>query len=337
MGKSRLETLLNEGEHVDLILSYSKLLEFDRVGAKALVEKTTPDNLNALKMGALVDDLLFSKDSFSEKYLVSDYNMPTATLGTLSKIVSDNYTEMPSIEEIFKIIEKNKLWSSTKNLELLAEKFDTEEFWGYLEDKFKSANKIVISSDEKMRADEIVEVLLNHEFSKSIFGSDMDHVYQYKFNIVIGKFKVRGILDIISIDHKNKKVYFKDLKTGSAESSEFLSSYIKWRYYLQEAIYCLAFEEICKTLGLVGYELQPFEFLYIGLKEKIPVSYVVPSKWHDAALKGFKTSGGYRYKGLYELIDEVYFHWKNKIYDLSKEIYDNKGKISLNCDFINLI
>lgn len=328
--------LINNVENIDLTLSYSKISDFDRNGPKALVEKSIPDNQQALKMGGLIDDLLFSKKSFDSKYFVSDFNEPTATLGKLTKIILDNYVLIPDVEEVFNIIEKNKFWSSTKDREILQKNFDTDEFWSYLEDKFSTDGRIVITSSEKIRADGIVETLSNHDFSKIMFDSKMEHIYQYKFEIKIKEFKCRGILDIISIDHKNKKVYFKDLKTGGGPSSEFLSSFIKWRYYLQEAVYCLAFKKICKDLGLKDYTLEPFEFIYIGLKEKIPVNFIVSEKWHNAALQGFETSGGYKYKGLYTLLDEIYFHWKNKVYDLSKSIYESKGRVELESSFINV-
>lgn len=332
--ESKLETLLSNEENIDLILSYSRVSDFDRNGPIALIEKTDKDS-QALKMGSVIDDLLFSADEFGDKYHVSDYNEPTATLGVLCNIIVKNYTEVPDIEEVFNIIERNSLWKATTKRELLQKNFDHDEFWGYLKDKFECGTKIVVTSEEKSKADDVVDILLNHPFSKHIFTTELEHHYQYKFLVDIGKFKFRGILDIVSIDHKNKIVYFKDLKTGGAPSSEFTSSYIKWRYYLQEAVYSQAFDVICKELGLEGYTQAPFEFVYIGLKEKIPVTFKISQTWHDLALTGFKTNAGYKYKGLYELIDEIYFHWKNKVYDLPKNIYDNQGTIYLDDSFIN--
>lgn len=334
--ESKLAQILNNEENIDLSLSYSRVSDYDRNGPKALLAKTHKDS-QALKKGALVDDLLFSKDSFNDNYYVSDFNEPTATLGILCKIILDNYTEIPNNETVFEIVKKNGLWKSVKKEEVLIANYNTDEFWGYLKDKYNCGNRVVVTSSEKQNADEIVSILSTHEYSKSIFNTELEHIYQYPFQIKIKEFKFRGILDILSIDHKNKIVYFKDLKTGAGLSDEFTSSYIKWRYYLQEAVYGLAFTQICEELGLKDYTLAPFEFLYISLKEKIPVSFIVSEKWHNAALNGFITSGGYRYKGLYELIDEIYFHWKNKIYDVPKEVYENNGRITLKDDFINLI
>jgi hypothetical protein len=335
MEKSRLEELLDEKENVDLTLSYSRLSDFDRNGPKALIERSIVDN-QGVKMGSLIDDLLFSPSEFDDKYYILDITEPTATLGVLAKIILDNYVKVPDIEEIFNIIERNGLWKSIKKRELIQANFDTEDFWKYIKAKFEGNSRTLVTTDEVEKAKEVVEVLLNHKFSKELFSDQLEHVYQYKFQVTIKHFKFKGVIDIVTIDHKNKKIYFKDLKTGGAPSSEFMSSYIKWRYYLQEAVYMQASEQILAELELDGYEIQPFTFIYIGLKEKIPVTFVVTKRWHEAAKEGFTTMSGYNYKGLFELVEEVYFHWKNKVYDLSADVYTSNGVLDLDDSFINV-
>lgn len=139
---------------------------------------------------------------------------------------------------------------------------------------------------------------------------------------------------MIVIDHKNKTISFKDLKTGSEDHSKFLNSFYKYRYFLQGVIYTLAYKEIKKKLNLEDYEEQLFEFLYIGVNEKIPVIFKFTENWIKASLFGFKTELGYYYKGLYQLIEEIEYHHINKIYNISKEVYENKGIINLKEDFI---
>lgn len=332
--KGKLESLLNSEENIDLTLSYSRLSDFDRNGPRALIEKTILEN-QGVKMGSLIDDLLFSPEEFKTKYYISKYNEPTTTLGTLAKIILENYRELPTIEEVFSIIEKNSFWKSTKNKELLQKNFDTEEFWGYIQDTFDRGDKMLITENEKLKAYDVMTIILNHEYSKHIFDPNKEHLYQHKFITKIRQFNYRGILDVISIDHENKTITFTDLKTGAGSANEFLSSFIKYRYYLQAGVYCSAFRDICIKLNLEGYALNPFEFLYIGLKEQIPVRYVVTNKWINASLNGFKTSSGYEYKGIYELTDDVYFHWKNKIFDLPRNIYENKGVSNIEDNFIS--
>lgn len=329
-----LDDILSSKDNIDIYLSYSRVSDFDRNGPKALLAKLDNDS-DALRMGSLIDNLLFDKDKFKEIYHISDFNEPTASLGILCKIILQNFVKLPSLEVVTNLVEINGLWSSIVKPELKLKKYNNNEFWGYLNDKFNSINKVVVTKNELLKAEETVNVLKTHSFSKNIFDPKFDHIYQHSFKIKIKQFYFRGIIDIISIDHKNKIIYFKDLKTGGGSSSEFLTSFIKYRYYLQEAVYSLAFNEICKELKLKDYTLAPFEFVYIGLKELLPISYVVTPKWHESALKGFKTSNNYSYKGLYTLIDEIYFHWKNQVYDLPMNIYINNGKIDLDDKFIS--
>ena len=336
MGKeNKLNKLLDDNEEIDLTLSYSRISDYDRNGPKALLNRSFLAN-QGVKMGSVIDDLLFSPNEFKDKYYISSFTEPIATLGNLCKIILDNYNEKPNIDTILDIIELNSLWKTTKNKDLLIANFDNDNFWGYLNEQYSSIGKTIITLSEKLVAEEIVDILLNHEYSRDVFSTELEHLYQYKFEYELQGFTLRGIIDILSIDHKSKKIYFKDLKTGSRYNSEFLTSYIKYRYYIQEAVYTLAFDKICNELGLVDYELQPFSILFISLKEKIPLNFIVTDKWHEAALKGFKYNG-YYHKGLYQLLDEIYFHWKNKVYDLPKYIYESKGIVNLQDNFIEII
>jgi hypothetical protein len=143
------------------------------------------------------------------------------------------------------------------------------------------------------------------------------------------KFKIRGIIDITSIDHKNKIVYLTDLKTGKGSSLEFIDSFIKWRYYFQGAIYSLAFNEICDVLGLKNYTLAPFQFLYISKTDKLPLLYKMTEKWMKASFLGFKINN-YTYKGINELIDDIYWCWKNKEFTIPKNVIENNGVVYIN-------
>lgn len=331
--ESKLNSVLTNEETVDLVLSYSRVQSFDINGSSSLLERVFVQN-QGIKMGSLIDDLLFNRDEFSNKYYISEFNEPTSTLGELCKVIINNYNEVPTVEKVIEIIKLNGFWSNIKKQELILAKL-SDSFWGYIKEVYQTKDKVLITLDEKLRAEEIVAILKTHDYSKHLFTDELEHIYQYIFESIIGKFKFRGILDIISIDHKNKKVYFKDLKTGGNNSSDFINSFIKYRYYLQEAVYSLAFEQICKELNLEGYTLEPFEFCYISLKEKIPVTFVITDKWHTAALHGFYYDK-FKYRGLYELLDEIYFHWKHNLYDLTREQYENNGRVNLKDDLIKI-
>jgi hypothetical protein len=319
----------NNNENIDLTLSYSKLSDFDRNGAISLVRQSVVDN-DGVKMGSLVDDLLFNdNDYFKDNYYIFDGEKPTATLGILCDIILKNYTEVPNVEEVLKIIEYNKFWNNIKKQDLLISYFNKEEFWNYLKSKFESKNKVLITTSEYNTAIELITVLKEHSYSKHILTNNFENIYQLKFEIEYKKFKIRGIIDITSIDHENKIIYLTDLKTGKNKSVDFFESFIKWRYYFQAAIYTLAFDEICKHFNLKDYKLAPFQFLYISKSDKIPLVYKTTKNWISAAFKGF-TFNSNIYKGIDEIIDEIYWCWKNKQYETPKYIIENNGNIEIN-------
>lgn len=336
---NKLEQLLNNEEVIDLKLSYSRISDFDRNGPKALIRPSNPEG-DGLRFGSLVDDLLVDKvtnnNLCKDLYVVYDDNKPTATLGTLCDIIIDNYDKVPDMNTVLKIVKHNGFWSNIKTEDKLISNFDKNEFWDYVTIKLKTKDKIVVTQKENQDAQECVSLLLNHKHTHHLFNNNFENHYQYKFEYYYKGFHLRGIIDKMSIDHKNKIVYMEDIKTGSSRADEFTKSFIKYCYYFQESVYVKAFDSICKQLGLIDYTLSPFKFIFVGRGEKVPHVFEISDKWHNAAINGFTTKAGYKYKGLDENLDLVYYHWKNKLYDFSQEVYENNGSLILNDDFIEL-
>jgi len=339
MKEDEFEGLFGPNDRKDKIkLSYSRISDFDRNGAKALIDRTIVDTDGA-KIGLLTDDLLndiINKTRlFKEKYYIFNGDKPTATLGKLSDIILKNYTKIPNDKELLKIAETNKFWKSQKD-ETKLTNIDVPEFKDYINAQFMSKQKILVTTSEVDLAQDLVDTLLIHNNSKYIFNSNNELINQIKFEFEYKDFLLRGILDILSINHKNKTIQMIDLKTGTNPISEFINSFLKWRYYIQEAIYTKASDVITKQFGLEGYKLLPFQFLFISRYEKTPFIYEIGDKWHEAALKGFKTSLGWEYKGLEELLENIKWHVDNKIFDTTKEIYNSKGIMNLNDEFITI-
>lgn len=333
--ENELSKVLNSEETIDLSLSYSKLSDFDRNGAISLVRRTSVDNAGA-KLGSIVDDLLFlEKSAFDERYYLFDGDKPTATLGLLVDVILKNYTVVPSKEEMVRIAEANNFWTNIKNPEIYLSKFDVPEFWNYLKTMFEINNRTIITSTEFNNAMELVEILQSHPYSKDILENDFENYNQVKFEYDYKGFRVRGIIDILSIDHKNKKVIMTDLKTGKNPSIEFEDSFIKWRYYFQAALYVGAFEEICKELNLKDYTLEPFQFLYVSRADKTPLLFKMTNTWLKASYKGFSI-GKFKFRGIEELVDNIYWCWKNKEYNIPKHVVEANGVVELKDNFIEV-
>lgn len=314
-----------------LKLSYSKLSEFDRKGARALIDRVDNKSL-ALTKGSLVNDLLFDVD-ITKDYVIKMYEDPTATTLKLANIIISNYSEVPSESEILELVKINEFWKNTSSDESKIKNFNKPEFWEYLDVNMIHQGKMFITPDRLSEAEEIVSVLKTHPHSRNIFRQNTI-VPEFSFKIEYNDVILRGIIDIVHVDHDLRTIRFIDLKTGGGTQEEFGQSFVKWRYYLQEAVYMIAADTVKKELGLEDYELLNFQFLYIGLKEKLPVIFDVDDTWHTSALNGFTTKSGYEYKGLNQLIEECKYHHKFKVYDIPYELCISQGISTLKSNTI---
>lgn len=322
------------------MFSFSRLSDFDRNGPVALIKRSVKKT-HSLMIGSLVDDMVNEDIDINDIYFRYDGEKPTATLGKLTNIILDNYTKLPNKKEVLNIVKKNGYWSNTKNEETLMQKFDIPAFWDYLKTMFNSKDKIIVTTNDFILADDLATTVKTHDFTKDLFKpkKNVKVFYQIKFDIKYNNIIIKGVIDIVIIDYKNKTITLIDLKTGKDNALEFSNSFIKYRYYLQAAIYSKAFDFICDKFKLnkKQFKLNPFEFLYISKSEKIPILYKVSKKWNNAAINGFTTSYGYKYRGLDEIIDDVKWHLKNKVFDMPKNIYITKGNLTLNDNFIKLM
>ena len=338
MNENKLNNLLDNEEIIDLRLSYSKISDFDRNGPISLIRQTFVDN-EGVKHGSLVETLLLDKllstNDFNKNYVLLDIEKPTATLGLLVDIILNNYTEVPTKEEVLNIINNNAFWGKYKEETKIAN-FDIPSFWNYLKIKFEGNSKIIVNYEQLKTAANSADILLTHEFSKDLFYNELENHYQVEFQYYYKGFLIKGFIDKMTIDRKNKCVYFEDIKTGEGKNDKFMESFIKYRYYFQGLIYQQAFNILAEKYNFSDYVLMPFKFIYVGKTESYPLVYTMTDKWIKSALNGFTTTSGYKYKGLDENLDNIYYHWKNKKYNYSKEVYEKKGSLNLNDDFIEV-
>lgn len=324
----------------DLRLSFSKISDFDRNGPQSLIKRTTIEG-EFLDFGSLVDDMLQPDFNINDNYYIFDGEKPTAMLGVLCdhlvNIINENVYQFCSIKEedlIISSIKELGLWKTIKDNDKLLNKF-TPEAKAYVIAKTAKGDKTLVSNLLVQEAEEMVALLKTHDNTKDFFKKDL--LYQKNIIYKIDDFNILSILDYINIDHDAMTIQGIDLKTGSKPIKEFKSNFIKFRYYLQAELYQQALEKFKKDNNLENYTILPFKFLYCSRYEKIPVFIKISDKWAVAAQKGFTTKSGYKYKGIYELIGDIKWHWLNNIFDQSKETYENNGLITIKDNFIDLI
>jgi len=319
----------------DLRLSFSRVSEFDRNGPRSLIDRKKISG-EFLDFGSLVDDMLQPDFKITDKYYVFDGEKPTAMLGILCEYLVEHLKKVDYKDLNDFILESIKqlgLWKTTKDDVKLLAKY-TEQAHDYVVAMTESTGKTLVTNLLVQEAEELVSVLKTHEFSRDFILGDLE--YQVEVNFEIGNFKFLSFLDYIKIDHVNKTIRGIDLKTGSKPVGDFMTNFVKYRYYLQGQIYKMALYNYAIDNNLEEYEILPFQFLYCGRYEKIPTFIEMSIKWEEASLNGFTTTSGYKYKGLYDLIDSIEWHWRNEVFNMSKEQFENNGLVKINDEFINI-
>lgn len=322
----------------DLRLSFSRVSDFDRNGPKALVEREEVD-AEYLDFGSLVDDMSQPGFDVHENYQIFNGVKPTASLLELCKellkyIKTPNDYYLLNDEFILSKIKELKLWTNVKKRESILKKF-TPDARRYVTEMAAAYNKTIITPSLLAEAEEYVAALKQHKHTVDFFAEPL--LYQVEVIFRYKNFNFKSILDYVHVDYKKKTVRGIDLKSGSKPVSEFLSNFIKYRYYQQGAIYQKALEAyVAQTPALKGFKILPFQFLFCGRYEKTPVFLTVTEKWLRASELGFTTKVGYNYRGLNELVNDIEWHWRNDEFQLSRKVSENNGIIDINDEVINI-
>jgi hypothetical protein len=335
-------------------LSYSSVKDFDLDRIKfykkhILFDQSEQTEMStAMLLGSLIDCLLFSNETFDEKFHIANCIAPTGQIGDFTAelcsitlkslnedlVVTRDLTEM--MEEAFKNVKYDRKGAEVKfkgkDFKWLVANFVGTEAESYYKECRSQFSKDVVDMNLINAANKIVEELKTCEWTKDIINAtttkDIEVLDQLIVLFEVGTEPFKAMLDRVIIDHKEKTIASYDLKvTYSGE--DFQYNYWKMRYYLQVASYYLALMYYKKSRpDLEGYTVLPIEFI-VGSStlNSNPLIYTLTAVNVNEGLYGYITKAGNKYKGLYELIEDINWHKKNQLWRNSKEVYDNKGRM----------
>lgn len=317
-----------ENTRIPISLSYSRLSDFDRNGPKALIHRTVEES-TAMTFGSIVDTLVLpvEGDDLKSNYIISDLERPTATAGRLVDTILSNYTETPSMDEILELCKLSGYWKSFGD-ESKINAIHNNNVIEYVDEVLNKGDKMIVDTRTYLDARSVADVLKTHSFSKDIFINDLENHNQFLLSFLYKDILFRGAIDKLIIDHENKTIRIIDLKTGKGSWETFQYSFLKFRYYMQLALYTYGVESIKEELNLQDYKVLPFEFLYIGRKEKLPIIFSTEGIL-EKATNGFEYNGT-SYRGINQVIDDIIWHFDANNYHLNRQIIENNGVIPLN-------
>lgn len=353
---------ISEQEYRDLDLpSYSMLSSISKSGIDVMMG--TKNGIFSLKFGSLVDDMCFDTDKVKKKYYQAGaIKAPTLNVKKIVDYVIQTILDSESDDNTFSVVKKRKLDSysddaldlSKYESAIISASISYNVYQGYGKDKLmqtvvsagqqyfqdvlESRGKVLIKPEMWQQALTTATTLATHEFSRGYFEEEdgIELFYQYKFVTEVLGFKTKGMLDILKVDHNTKTVYPVDLKTGELPVSKFPEIMLMYGYYIQACLYREAIINIvANDPDLAGYDVAPFEFLYISKENPYkPLVYIVPIEFHAAAIFGFEDRYGTKHKGIMPLLKEYYDCKAAKFCYYTEQEYLLKGKIPFDLDLI---
>lgn len=295
-----------------------------------------------MKMGSLVDCKLFTPEEFDNTYIVSNVQHPTGQMLTFTdnfyeeeKKLSAELGRPVNKDEVRQIAEKAYAFTGFKrdSLDNVFERFGKEAFEYY---KFlkQSEGKIILSKGENTEADELIEAAKKDEYISKILepGDGFEVIKQLPVTGIFSAgneyceiVKLKGLLDLVVIDHKTKSIHPFDLKTTG--DSNFIQSYNNWRYDLQGAFYTYLLKIWKSEQKYKDYYVTPFTFIVIYTSGvKAPELYEMSGDQLDLGKLGGLNSSGKYVRGFSQILADYVWHKQTGKWNYTKEVYENNGR-----------
>jgi hypothetical protein len=338
-----------------------KFFEYYKLGREKKDKKGT-----AMIIGDIVDFYILDcrgddtefENRFEEKFALFNGNKGTAQVYTLVDhlfdVTKENSNEdgevlLPFEDRFKEALERS--WEDGKykykddKSKERAEEKALEEFndkgLTYFQTLLDNAGKTVIDVSLLDKSKKVAIKLLTDPFTADLFDEDsqtMEYFPKFPLEWVYTtrsgrEIKCKSEFDMLTVDHANKIIYLRDVKTNY-DNESWPVTYLKNKYYLQAAFYYKAAEYWAKQEGLEGYTIKPMEFVVgdTSANNRRPIRYQTTGEDLQSGLNGFTLRGNH-YRGLDQLIDDILWAEASDIWDCSREVLSTKGILPLNIQY----
>lgn len=309
----------------DIYMSYSSLskLLYSPVifYAKYILKEGVDSNDPHLVNGKLLHCLLLEKENFENKFVVTPSKIPSKNALTVLNLIYSSaknaFRENDPLESLNDIIISSLsligLHQSLTSDESRINKILTEENKNYYNYLQASSKKDIVSAEDYTRALEVVDLIKSNQKISSLLAinadfSQLESYSELNFECKLENysFGLRGVIDNIQINHKEKVIYINDFKTTSKTLLEFPESIDYYKYWMQASIYIKLVQEKLK----LDYKIK-FHFIVIDKYNSTYAFEVSDKTLNEWSLK------------LKNVLDQAEYHISNRDFSLPYELAIN--------------
>lgn len=301
-------------------ISQSLIKKFAKTGPQNFLTKKDDDDSSSLIQGKALDILLFTPDEFEEQFIIRDVVTPPEQI----KTVIDNFyalmkRKLDNAEfEVDTSLEANQqnvldcasgLFNNIKDSEKRFTKI-IKEGQSYYESLLACDGKYVLTPIEYNILSNRIEVLKSDAKTSFLFNPPDYLEVKFQFPIVqpyvgaYGGCNIKGLLDVVVINHQTKRIRVYDLKYTDIPLDWFVIVAKRLRYDIQMSFYTHLVYLWNKTN--YNYDL---EFpINIAINATSPTPYLYG---YNSAMIERARVGDERYWGWKPKLDELIWHYQN--------------------------
>lgn len=348
--------LLTEREYRALeVDSYSSIKDFIEDRKKYhkkwwLKEEVEEETSKFLNNGSMVDCLMYKPEEFDERFALSTVQAPTATMldfvnALFKRTLECLNEETGEITRDFEVISKeayndvkfdrngNIVAFKVQSYEKTMEKFISSDAELYYRALRSNYGKTVVELSHVQTAEKTVAELKRNWVTREVMtrreNKRYDVYYQFPIIFEYKGYKLKALLDQLTVDHEEKLILPEDLKTCWDNEKEFQSNWFKYKYYIQAAVYWLAAKYWAEQEGWGNYTVKPMNFIVADSSNyQNPLIYETDEENLKQGLEGFTLRGKY-YPGVNRAIEDLTWHKESNIWGISRENFESKGRVKI--------
>lgn len=322
--------------------SLNKLLYSPSLFYKHYILGERDDQLEkSLVEGRVIHALLLDQESFSEQFVIAQSKVPSDNIQDVINKVYEKHIEQRNYlietalydktheekkledysDDILEILKEKNFYQNIKKDEDRLAKIITEDNEEYFLFIKESAAKTIIDSSTYSRCVDVVDKLKNHSCMK-IMGMDKNSNLENVMNelmieigpgIMFKEVGIKGCIDNLFIDEKNKTIRINDLKTTTKTLAEFPDTVKFYNYWMQAAMYMRMARSLLHNMNDEYKEFNMvFSFVVIDRYDQIyvfEVSQETMTEWEI---------------DLQEKLKEAIYHYENREYSLPYKFVTSK-------------
>jgi hypothetical protein len=323
-------------------LNFSSISDFDTSPSLYLRNRSQKSKHDGDKayfhVGSALDCLLTDgEEAFKSQFVTGTVDAPTGMMldfcDTFIHSKIDGMTDQDAIHQAYQKskyrISKDRVWAECQKgvgIQYITEKLEAYPATYLSRENGELVKRMLesISSNPKV-------VYYFREEHKGI-----ERKFQFPILFNTCGVEAKALLDLLFIDHNEKKVYPIDLKTTGKRVEEFPKSFVSFKYYLQAAYYSEAVRQWMQTQTMIGvndysgYTIENFQFVVVSKKGYgIPLIFKTTDQdlhcgRHGGTIKGLGQRRGYE-----KLIEDLQWHKANNYWSTSRELFESSHTLTL--------